>query len=267
VRVLVLGCGPAGLMACHAAALTGHDVVVVSKRRKSEMYGAQYLHAAIPEVDCGKPRLIEYKLDGTVDGYRAKVYGPESRRAVSPESLEANHQGWNIRRAYDDLWDMYGQYVVDMEFKAPADLHQFLHNGGYGQELVISSLPAPLLCATDHSFMGEDIWAIGDAPERGVFNPIAVPAETVVCNGDPNVSWYRTANVFGRSTTEWPGRRKPPIEGVARVTKPLSTDCDCWPLIRRVGRYGQWQKGVLSHTAYQETAEYLGGQGIQEALF
>jgi hypothetical protein len=267
VKVLILGCGPAGLMACHAAAMAGHDVVVVSKRRKSEMYGAQYLHAPIPKIDCGKPRLIEYQLRGTIDGYRYKVYGPDSRRAVSPETLEESHLGWNIRRAYDDLWDMYGSYVVHTEFQMPTDLHRFLESGDASADLVISSLPAPLLCTTTHQFSGEDIWAIGDAPERGVVNPIAVPAETVVCNGEPDVSWYRTANVFGRSTTEWPVRRKPPVEGVARVTKPLATDCTCWPAVRRVGRYGQWTKGVLSHTAYVETAEYLGGQGIQEALF
>lgn len=256
-------------MACHAAAMTGHDVVVVSKHRKSEMFGAQYLHAPIPEIDCGEPRLVQYRLDGTVAGYRAKVYGNDWRGSVSPEDLESSHQAWNIRRAYDDLWDAYGKYVIDMEFRKPEDLHHFLSSGAYAANLVVSSLPAPLLCtSTEHAFLGQDIWAIGDAPERGVFNPVkGTPAESIVCNGEPDVGWYRTANVFGRSTTEWPERRRPPLEGVARVTKPLSTNCTCWPEVRRVGRYGQWTKGVLSHTAYRDTFDLLDGQGFQEALF
>lgn len=270
MKVLVLGCGPAGLMAAHAAVVMGNDVAIVSKKRKSEMFGAQYLHRPIPKIDCGPSRLVEYRVVGSPEQYRQKVYGNEWQGAVSPEDLEQNHLGWNIRRAYDELWDLYGSYVIDESFEGPHQFAGFLQlPAAKESELIISSLPAPYLCMTpgDHQFKSQEIWAIGDAPERGVFNPVrGIPENTVVCNGEPDVGWYRTANVFGRSTTEWPAKRRPPVEGVARVTKPLETNCDCHPDIVRVGRYGKWQKGVLSHEAYYDI-EGLLAKGIQEALF
>jgi hypothetical protein len=272
VNILILGCGPAGLMAAHAAAQWGHDIKIVSKKRKSEMFGAQYLHREIFDVDAGKPKLIEYKLLGTTEGYRDKVYGKSYSGTVSPEELEETHTGWNIRRAYDDLWDMYSTFVIDMPLQA-----NDMRKGGpiheLNADLVISSLPAPALCLGESagrqcSFEGQNIWAIGDAPERGIFDPIHAAAEnSVVCNGEPDVGWYRSANVFGRSTTEWSSRRKPPVEGVAQVVKPLKTNCKCFPDIMRVGRYGKWQKGVLSHSAYYEVMEKFDTLGDQQVLF
>src|SRR5678809_864059 len=61
VRVLILGCGPSGLIAAHAAYNRGADFIVVSKARKSFMNGAQYLHAPIPGVSIKEPFLINYE--------------------------------------------------------------------------------------------------------------------------------------------------------------------------------------------------------------
>lgn len=269
VNILILGCGPAGLMAAHAAAMWGHDIKIVSRKRKSEMYGAQYLHREIPDLDCGRPALIDYVLQGTADGYRRKVYGPNYTGSVSVEDLEERHTGFNIRKAYDDLWDMYGQYVVDERIDGK-DLVAGGKLAELGANLVISSIPLPLLCMKqeEHGFQSQEIWAIGDAPERGTFDPVkAAPTNSVVCNGEPDVGWYRSANVFGRSTTEWATRRKPPYEAVAQVVKPLKTNCDCHPDMMRIGRYGKWQKGVLAHTAFYDVEEKLSAVGFQEALF
>lgn len=250
MKVLVLGCGPAGLMAAHAFAINFHDVLIYSKRRKSEMFGAQYLHAPIPGMTEGAGRSITYRLDGSVDGYRRKVYGPESRVQVSPEDLIGKHTGYDIRRTYDNLWDTYGDYVQGIEF-TPDVVGSLVRQ--LNPDLTISTIPAPLLCSQEeHSFMNEKVWAIGDAPERGVFSPVKVPKDTVVCNGEPSPAWYRAANVFSRTTVEWPHNTKPPIEGVAEVVKPVKTTCTCLPYVHRVGRYGRWTKGVLSHHAFQD---------------
>lgn len=279
MNIMVLGCGPAGLLAAHAAAQAGHDIKIVSKKRKSDMFGAQYLHRDIPGIDCGKPRLIEYKLLGTTEGYRRKVYGSEYRGSVSPEELEEAHTGYDIRAAYDELWDMYSEYIIDWEVTGS----QLVKDGSLGRgelgqlgaDYILSSLPAPVICldmeagpVLNHAFEGQNIWATGDAPELGISDPIRAAApDTVVCNGEPDVGWYRSANVFGRSTTEWPGKRKPPVEGVALVTKPLKTNCDCHPDIMRVGRFGRWKKGVLSHEAYFECVKLFNGIGFQTGLF
>jgi hypothetical protein len=270
MRVLVLGCGPAGLMAAHAAALAGHDVLIYSKARKSRLYGCQYLHAPIPGISEDQPVDVSYHLDGTPEDYRRKVYGPTWKGKVSPETLDADHHAWDIRAAYDRLWDMYGSYVQDIDLQNPEALEGVLHSG---QDVTFSTVPAPLLCADPgHDFGFETVYALGDAPEEGQYVPFR-PAQNygehaVVCNGLDVPSWYRLATVHGYTTVEWPGSKKPPVAGVAEVTKPLATDCTCLPDVHRLGRYGAWRKGVLSHEAFFEATIVLGNYslGIQDTL-
>lgn len=243
-------------MAAHAAAMLDHDVVIASKKRKSEMFGAQYLHAPIPVMTKGDPVEVDYILEGTPDQYREKVYGKTSRVEVSPESLSANHLAWDIRQTYDSLWRTYGSFVQNIDLSPRGEVDDMLKH--LNADRVISSIPAPFLCKNDnHSFYSEEVWSIGDAPERGVFCPVQVKDNTIICDGTGDVAWYRASNVFGYHTAEWPHRRKPPVESVALVTKPLRTDCDCYPNIMRVGRYGRWQKGVLSHEAFEDVTKML----------
>lgn len=257
-KALILGCGPAGLMAAHAAAMRDHDVVILSKKRKSEMFGCQYLHRPIPLVTQGEPVNVEYRLQGSPDEYRRKVYG-DQRVQTSPETLDADHPAWDIRDAYDQLWKMYGQYVIDIDLAGGNMEHTTTHTLLEQADVTYSTIPAPLLCKRldDHQFLAEKVWAIGDAPERGVFSPVTTDENSVLCNGEPSPSWYRVSNVFGYNTVEWPGGRKPPVENVAEVVKPVRTNCDCRPNINRLGRYGKWQKGVLSHEAFYEVYDGL----------
>lgn len=256
MKVAVLGCGPAGLMAVHALKHAGVvDVAIYSKPRKSEMFGAQYLHAPIPGATTSAPVTIRYRLEGTADGYRAKVYGVgPPGMTVSPEEYGNEHDAWDIRSTYDELWKMYGSlvepWVADMTKVA---------NLVFTNDLVISSIPAPYLCVKEgaHTFHAQEIQALGDAPERGQTIPYKAPKNTVICNGEKDVSWYRLSNLFGYNTVEWSSRVQVPLKGVATLQKPLWTNCDCFPTIIRVGRFGRWEKGVLSHTAYQDTLGML----------
>jgi hypothetical protein len=132
-------------------------------------------------------------------------------------------------------------------------------------DMVVSSLPRPVLCFNPaHKFVSKTIWAVGDAPERGIFSPVRVKDMSVVCDASDELAWYRASTIFGYSTVEWSRAKKPPVSGVSAVVKPLVTDCTCWPMIRHVGRYGLWHKGVLSHTAYFDTLDHLSsGVSIQ----
>jgi hypothetical protein len=251
LRVAVFGCGPAGLMAAHAAALSGCDVVVYSKARKSRLYGCQYLHAPIPGVTEGDPVDVRYQLVGTEGEYREKVYGGTWNGDVSPGTLDTDHEAWDIRQTYDKLWEMYGSFVIDWDFSQKGSVETALD---IDPDIVISTLPAPLLCsAPNHSFNYEKVWALGDAPEEGQVLNYGLQDGTVVCDGTRDRAWYRASKVFGYTTVEWPGYLRPPIEGVAEVKKPLATDCTCHPDIIRMGRYGLWTKGVLSHEAFYVT--------------
>lgn len=254
-RVAVLGCGPAGLFAAHAFYEAGWIISILSRKRRSEMFGAQYLHQEIPGLPAYQASL-NYTLTGTVEGYAKKVYGGAlSPEKVSPSHLLGTSTVWDIRAAYYGAWDRYAGMITSMHVD-PSDVHGIKQSF----DLVVSSLPAPALCADmdrQHSFEAEKIWAIGDAPERGIFCPVDTPHFTVRCNGEDTPAWYRASNVFNYRTAEWPWDSKPPIENIAEVTKPIQTNCDCHldKKFIRVGRYGTWTKGVLSHQAYLTAKE------------
>lgn len=255
MNILILGCGPAGLMAAHAAVLEGNDVVIASNKRKSHLFGCQYLHAPIPGMTDQPAVTVEYRLQGDVDGYREKVYGPGSSVDVSPETLRGFHPAWDIRSTYDNLWDAYSEYVQELNLDA-ATLAVVLNT--WKPDFTVSTIPLPRLCSAGHAFSHETVWAIGDGPDQVC--PISMPKNTVVCNGEVDYAWYRAANVFGYKTAEWPERRKPPFGRPAAVQKPTTTTCNCYPEVQRLGRYGAWKKGVLSHEAFFTMQSMLRGE-------
>lgn len=266
MKVLVLGCGPAGLMAAQGAtdAMMRFDeqilLSIISRKVKSKLYGAQYLHAPIPRATPVDPIRVRYRLQGTADEYRRKVYGQLWDGTVSPEDLEEDHYAYDIRRTYDALWDRWAYAVSDAEVDPVGLMNIFSDE----VDLVISSIPRQNLCHMGHAFGSTRIIAAGDAPELGIRVPYKCAPSTIVCNGEDNPAWYRMSNVFGHTTVEWPGSIEyVPIQTAAVTSKPTKTDCNCFPDVFRVGRYGRWEKGVLSHTAYFST--YRKVNSIMEA--
>lgn len=281
MNVLVLGAGPAGLLAAEAARREGCRVDIVSqpdkhdrtRAHKSPLHGCQYLHA--PTILEGVPGTpIRYTLvGGDAEDYREKVYGPNWTGPVSPDEYgeAGEHLAWDLRRVYDVLWNGWGNEVAAVEL-SPRTMYSVLD--AYGPDLVLSTVPAPALCIDmeNHGFASEQVWAIGQRQEDAG-QDFAFPCEdnTVVCSGDFNVGWYRKARVFGVTTVEWPERMKPPLEGVVRVSKPLTSECPCWLRENnfvRLGRYGKWQKGYLSHQAWEDAQKAVrmhlraGQQGV-----
>lgn len=269
-NVAVLGAGPAGLFAAHAAVEAGHNVLIFARGDKSKLYGAQYLHTPIPGVDCGKPVNLDVRLFGTVAGYRKKVYGDNWWGMVSPDWI-VNQGGstlaWDIRAVYDTLWDRYASRLRPGELTRD-NLSSFEfweergRENGDGYDFVITSLPMSKFCVKpDHYWKSQQVFAIGDAPDLGIRCPITQADFTMIYDGTREVGWYRSARVFGYTTCEWPanGRKPPPLANIAKVEKPLDTNCDCWPNFVRVGRYGKHSKDVLSHTAYFQVEKLLKG--------
>jgi hypothetical protein len=259
--VVVLGCGPAGLFAAHAAKMMGHEVQILSKKRQSHMYGAQYLHNHIPGLTSDHPGdrfEVDYRLIGSAEDYAAKVYGSDVPRSVSPQRYRGRQPAWDIREAYSRAYRRYEDLITEQVVEA-STIAVLLQDRNV--DVVVNTIPANQFCVDiRHAFIARNVWAIGDAPERNIFAPRLAPNETVLCNGTDEVGWYRASNIRGFNTVEWPEDRRPPIDGVARVTKPVSNTCNCWESSGkywRVGRYGTWQKGVLSHHAYWRTYEAL----------
>lgn len=260
IKVAILGCGPAGLFAAHAAHQAGAEFTIFSKARKSFMRGAQYLHKPIPGLS-GESFDVTYELWGSVEGYRHKVYGEMEDILVSPETLVGTSPAWDIREAYDKAWDLYGEdNVVPVDFESGHD-SAFLDNMSADYDVVISSIPAWLMCRNPHHiFASTAVWAtegLKRPKEMGFHDSDGktLRDNLVVCSGDSQDWWYRQSRIHGWENTEFPLDRQPvERDGVRvhKVVKPVRTDCDCHPDIVRIGRYGKWQKGVLTHHAYED---------------
>lgn len=256
--VVVLGSGPAGLFAAHAAVRAGRPPRIFSRSLyPSDMFGAQYLHAPIPGLPAVSA-VIDYQLTGTVMDYARKVYGSHaSGLQVSPSMLGGVREVWDIRTAYLRAWELYGERVEEVNVTPEWMLSEMAKGGALHGCTVVSSIPLPAICLQgQHHFRKQLIWASGDAPALDRWCPIACPPNTVICNGLKEPAWYRVSNIFGHTTAEWPDGLKPPVP-CSQVVKPLSTNCDCFRSVRRVGRYGTWAKGVLAHQSYDYVTDLL----------
>lgn len=259
MKVAVLGSGPAGLFAAFAVNSSGdHEVNIFSLGEKSRLYGAQYLHRPIPGLRCGDPVLVQYRLQGSAETYRAKVYGNEAEDVeVSPDLLDSEHKAWDIRAAYEDAWGMYSWCINKVRI-GPRWVRTALKK----YDLIISTIPAPRICMRpeQHKFRYQDVYASGDAFDLGITCKVHIPENTVICNGQSIPHWYRASRIFGYRTAEWPLSTTPwllPAE-VKRVRKPISTNCDCWGgRVLRLGRFGAWDKKAYSDMAYHRVKEYL----------
>jgi hypothetical protein len=254
--------------------MAGIDFAIFTRGERSTLYGAQFLGSDVPKLIL-RSQELQVSLQGTESEYRTKVYGPTYDGPVSPGAYVGKQTVYDIRQAYRDLWNHHERSINEMEFNANnfAGMIQSMKDVGFS--FVFSSIPANSVCGNDkHEFKSTKIYAIGDAPDAGINCPVRVPDRSVVYCGNGNASWYRAASVFGHCTTEWPSlnslgapRRPPPVFGAVPVFKPLSTNCNCHSDVVRIGRYGEWKKGVLAHHAFDKVTQKLKTWGIQDALF
>lgn len=241
MKVAVLGAGPAGLLAALAAQNNGAQVTIIAPGAKSKISGAQYLHDEIPGIDL-IPMRIEYLKVGTVQGYARKVYGNSHAPCSWREFAPGKHTAYPLAAAYEAAWQaLHGKLV-------PATVgRQQLLGLTQNFDLVVSSIPLPTLCFDPeaHKFVEKPVWITMTEPPH---LDGKIPVNTIVYNGLAEDKWYRASNIEDNTFTEYPDY----VVGGIKVVKPLSTECDCWEKIMRVGRYGKWKKGVLVHHAYWE---------------
>jgi hypothetical protein len=258
--VLILGSGPAGLLAAHAVEQLGGRIHIMSAGPKSVFQGAQYLHVPISGLTEDPHGVIRTYKNGTKEGYAQKVYGDPSAPCSWDDQLD-EREAWDLRRVYDELWERY-RPRIECTRVTWDDLSVL----GDSCPLVISTIPAIHQChqkrehCGDHEFNWEAMWTIDYAPPEVLDN-------TVLYSGDLNCDWYRSSRVFGHASTEFASNGPrggayltndlPPNTRVYSPRKGIKvqgTNCDCWPQIKRVGRFGTWRKGYLSHMAYHEAA-------------
>lgn len=252
-RVVVLGCGPAGLLAAHAASLQGADVQIFSDKTPSIISGAQYLHEHIPGLT-GKPdgHILFTKI-GSPEGYARKVYG-RSDVDTSWEKFgnAVSKPAWSMQKAYDLLWLMYDRAIRHFHIHDAWDLMELEQ---IEADLFITSLPQSHLCSNNEHIFESVATNIVTVALPG----ISIPPNTVIYNGHDQMPWSRASNLFGHTSMEFPTRPTNPEADNWLLTgiKPTMHNCDCNPQWKRVGRFGQWKRGVLVHHAFKEVTSAL----------
>jgi hypothetical protein len=257
MKVLILGCGPSGLLAAYAADERGYDVRIASKKIKSVIPGAVYLHEPVEGLTASMPDgEVEFIKRGDRRGYAAKVYGSPDARCSWDSFPEGTRPAWSMFAIYDKLWKLYNDRIenVDIDAKLADEYERNIF------DLVISTIPAPIICSnSEHKFPQQRIYLLDKSVDSGLVNGI-------LYNGDPRDHWYRTSNIFGSQATESTIPFEEDLIDIFKAKtaigfKPLWNDCDCHPHINRIGRYGRWTKGILVHQAYNHTVQLLEEQG------
>jgi len=231
--------------------------VILSKKQKSSIYGAQYLHQPIPGLSSQRPAgQIRTIRVGEAAGYAQRVYG-NAQHVTSWEKVRPLADAWDLRKTYDAAWEQFKNSIADITL-GPHDIAEYTANF----DLVISTIP---------------LWAICTNPKMHRFNSVPIlvkkdigPEEViktkhpnwVVYNGSTGpADWYRASSIFGHTSVE--ARSIPALMNKAHWEsgfKVVSTNCDCHPNVVRAGRMGKWTGGVLTHHAFATTIEVLSEQ-------
>lgn len=252
MKIAVLGCGPAGLMVAHAVSQAGYDPFIISKREQSQMYGAMYLHQRLPGMNKEPDFNLHIVKQGSAEGYAKKVYKNPEHPVSFTQFEEGKVPAWDLSKAYDWLWSLYNWYIDNRTLDRERVVRLATQ-----YDLVFSTIPATLLCENGHEFKAQPIWVIHGA------NPSILYGEhLMIYNGDPNTHWYRYSQFGNYQSWEYADEVINAQEHPYRITeglKPISTNCDCLPdNVIRLGRFGAWKKGCLTHHAYEEAKEVLG---------
>lgn len=248
----ILGCGPSGLLAAWACALAERPCVILSQPIKSGLGGAQYLHKPIQGLtDPETAHMVTYRMTGDPHTYFMKAYGMELHHFAADWWKPKNQEpAWNLIAYYDALWQMYSDMVEPVEIS-----HAWLTANIDDFDLVINTIPLVSICAP----LAPHIFAQAPIRIKTTYINPNIPDGDIWYDGTDTHSWYRQSHVFGHGNTEW-GPTAPialPHTNLIHGRKPVNTNCDCWPNVVKVGRYGRWAKSEHTHDAFRHTAEAL----------
>jgi len=244
--VVILGCGPAGLFAAQAIKEAGGHPIIHSAKKKSPIFGAQFLTRPIPGLTLPSPDMVESVRLGTKERYAQRVYGESATPSTWADAKHWQEPAWNMQSAYDHAWDMFEADIVDMKL----DSHDVEEMTAFFP-LVISTIPQWSICKGGHAFESISILitkeCLYDHKEA---------ENLVVYNGTQEDGWYRSSVVFGQPSTETVASDRSHMffSGESNYEsgfKIVGNDCDCHPNLVRAGRMGTWKRGVLTGHAYE----------------
>lgn len=244
--IVVLGCGPAGLMAAEAARQsTGQIIKIISIKKPSPIMGAQYVHKEIPSITHDPDGEIHYKYVGDAEGYAKKVYGSSEAPTSWMKFVDSPY--WSMQGVYATLWDRWQAIIENQEvdYNTVSDILGDVH-----VRLVISSVPLRVICPEPERYS----WY---AEQVRIREGSSADPDTIVYNGRLEDHWYRSSNICGYKFTEYPLEQEL-LDGGYIIKKPLRSTYDPGTVGGRllcVGRYGKWEKQSLAHEAFTDTMD------------
>lgn len=241
----IVGCGPSGMVIAHACHQMGLPFIIYAPKKPSFISGAQYLHSDIDVRAEGLvPKKVHYQWKGQEWQYEKKIYGRlpnglETSWSKFPEEVEA----WPLVGVYHWLWDQYSYRITGNS----VTVEWMTELAADGSVIVFNTAPLNRL------FPSGKFWKESVQIVNGI---CFAPPDTIVYNGEPSSPWYRTSNLWGHMSIEYPEAAKVPSGisqyGLVRVEKPLyATDIEI-PGVILSGRYGRWEKGVLVDESYHQ---------------
>jgi hypothetical protein len=259
MKVAVIGCGPAGLAAAWAATGLDAEVSIFAPKKQTPQYGPLLMQRPIPGINTDHPdgTIHQIVIGGSIMDYRYKLYG-DINIGINGDILQPMYHAWRHRETYDKLWGKLSNGIIE-KMISPTELRNMC---GY-YDLVVSTANAQRLCIAkdQHHFESKSVAITPEAiyPEQ--------PDNTLIFNASTEFGWVRSSRVFGAEVTEWPVSMAPAKARV--IQKPISTNCNCYPLVLRTGRFGAWRNETWVDTAYWDTYNAIASvefQGERERI-
>lgn len=264
------------MIAAHACRTNDVECEIFSRdAAKSQIHGSQYLHEPVPGLirqDSGRP--VQYINYGTPEEYRRKTHGKYWDGTINPGDFIQHHTAYNIRDAYNLLWLLYGGLVKPFELIGYQHLSAQIELRNYS--MIISTVPRTIWKLNGDQFIYSRGWAINGPVADSLTAHMG--ENTIICDGRPGIRYNRKSKVFGHSTIEWPDIPEFPLpkgHKPARIIKPLRHMCthksgtaitvalgadrpmDYEPPWIFTGRYGKWQKGIVTTDVWHEVNDAL----------
>lgn len=260
MKVAILGCGPAGLFAAHAANRLGVEYRIFSRKVQSNIAGAQFLHVPIPGLE-EDPDSVTIVRWGTAEAYAAKATGRLQRLGLDTSWTRWETQRahiWSLASAYYNAWRGYENDIEDVILDW--DVVDTLTRQ---YDLVVSTVPLKSIVKPDSkmilSLLSQEVYIVHAERVRG---------NVLVFNGLEERDWYRYSCLFGHSTLEFADRgaaeqmaERLGADRVIKAQKPYAIENPVpelmHPKVLKVGRHGRWHKLGLTHEAYYMTYETI----------
>ena len=251
MKVVVIGAGPAGLAAAHAAAGLGAIVKIIAPKKKTPQRGPLLLQRPLPGVTHDHPDgyIKQIVIGGGILDYRYKLYGDVNVN-INGDVLQDGYHAWNLSDVYDELWGRYSDLIEDRSV-GPKELSALLPEQN---DLVVSTAPLNRMCGMPryHEFRTKSVVITEGASYPGQ------PDNTIIFNAGDEEPWVRSSRIFGHEVTEWPmGTNIPTGRNAMVIDKPFGSTCNCFPHVLLTGRFGKFRNETWVDTAYYDTRDSI----------